>query len=147
MATRELIVEGTPRSLQAKRTGLEQWKRHVVQAAQRTIPEDEGSIQWDDVAVQILHFCHEWGDTSGDLDNIAKPILDALCDCGRVLFNDNQVKEILLRRIEWRRLELLTIEGATACLADQLDRAVRGDGPPEFVYIFVTTHLALESLP
>jgi hypothetical protein len=89
----------------------------------------------------------EWGDTDGDLDNIAKPILDALCESGRVIFNDNQIKEILLRRIEWKRLNIVRIDGATPRLAAQLDRAIQGDGPLEFVYIRVTTQFSLESLP
>jgi Holliday junction resolvase RusA-like endonuclease len=146
--TRELIVVGTPRSLQAKsRQNLQEWKRYVSDTARRDLSEDEGAIQWADVAVQILHFCPEWGDTEGDLDNIAKPILDALCDSGRVIFNDNQVKEILLRRVEWKRLEIVRIDGATQLLAEKLDRALQGDGPAEFIYIGVTTRLLLESLP
>lgn len=145
--TRELVVEGTPRSLQGSGTGLRAWRQHIIGTVHREIPVDMGPIEWEDVAVRLFHFCPEWGDNDGDLDNIAKPILDALCESRRVLFNDNQVKEILLRRIEWKRRNILTIDGATPRLAVQLDRAIRGDGPQEFVYIWVTTQFSLESLP
>ena len=117
-----------------------------MEAVTRQIDENHSSIQYVDVAVQVLHFCPEWG-AEGDLDNIAKPILDALCDSHRVLFNDNQVKELLLRRIEWERNRISRVENATPALAARLDGAVRGDGPGEFVYIRVTTELSLERLP
>ena len=50
----------------------------VLEAAAGQVT-DELSIQWTDVSATILHFCPEWG-AQGDLDNIAKPILDALID-------------------------------------------------------------------
>lgn len=146
LETREIIVAGTPRSLQCKR-GLGAWRAQVVDAARRQIPDESSSIQWADVAVQILHFCESWGDTDGDLDNIAKPILDALCDSQRVIFNDSQVKEILLRRVEWRRNKIHRIERASPKLTERLDRALRRDDPDDFVYIFVTTEFSLEHLP
>lgn len=145
--TREIIIEGTPRSLQGSGRGLSAWRRAIVAAAQHDYSEDALSIQYVDVAVQIFHICPTWGLTEGDLDNIAKPILDALCDSHRIIFNDNQVKEILLRRIEWRRRGISRIERATPRLADWIDRAIRGDGPDEFVYIWVTTEFSLEKLP
>lgn len=135
-----------PRSLQSKR-GLPAWKGTIQDAVREQIPEDIAAIQWDDVAVQIFHFCESWGDTEGDLDNIAKPILDALCDSRRVIFNDNQVKEILLRRIEWERRGIQRIESATPVLAERFDRALRRVDPGDFVYIFVTTWFSLERLP
>jgi Holliday junction resolvase RusA-like endonuclease len=145
--TRELAVAGTPRSLQGSARGREAWKKVIVDAAQAQTTAETFSIQFVDVAVQILHFCPEWGDTAGDLDNIAKPILDALVDSRRILFNDNQVKEILLRRIEWRRRGLTSIQRATPLLSEWVDKATRGEGPTEFVYVFITTTLELEALP
>lgn len=144
--TRELLVEGTPRSLQATTRGRARWKQQIVDTARDQLGDETHSIQFVDVAVAILHFCPEWG-AEGDLDNIAKPILDGLCDSARVLFNDNQVKELLLRRIEWKRRGLDRVENASPLLAGRLDRAVRGDAEADFVYIRVTTELSLEKLP
>lgn len=144
--TRELIVEGTPRSLQATTRGRNQWKTQVVESAQSHYDDDTTSIQFVDVAVAILHFCPEWG-AEGDLDNIAKPILDGLCDSTRVLFDDSQVKELLLRRIQWSRPGLERVENASPLLARRLAQALRGDATGDFVYIRVTTELALEKMP
>ena len=144
--TREVIVEGTPRSHQGGRHGVQQWKELVIGAATAQLGDETYSIQEVDVAVQVLQFCPEWG-VDGDLDNIAKPILDALCESHRVLFNNNQVKELLLRRIEWKRRSISLVENATPRLAARLDRAVRGEEVGDFVHIWVTTDLSLERLP
>jgi Holliday junction resolvase RusA-like endonuclease len=144
--TREVVVEGTPRSLQASARGLQAWRREIIDTITREAPDGE-SIQFVDVAVQILHVCPTWGPTDGDLDNIAKPILDALCGSHRILFNDNQVKELLLRRIEWKRRDITRIDRASPRLAECLDRAIQGEGPEEFVYVWVTSALSLERLP
>ena len=146
METREVIVEGTPRSFQGRGPGVTRWKKAVTEAATTQLGDETYSIQVHDVSVQILHFCPEWG-AEGDLDNIAKPILDALCDSHRVLFNDSQVKELLLRRIEWDRSGIFRLENATRRLAARLDRAVRGEDVGDFVYIGVTTEMSLERLP
>jgi hypothetical protein len=63
------------------------------------------------------------------------------------MFNDNQVKELLLRRIEWKAKNVAFIENATERLSASVERAIRSEGPAEFVYIRVTTELALEKLP
>ncbi|MBS2032010.1 MAG: RusA family crossover junction endodeoxyribonuclease [Deltaproteobacteria bacterium] len=138
---------GTPRSLQAAPRGRDAWKKQVIEAAKRDIDSETESIQFVDLSIRIVHLCEDWGDTDGDLDNIAKPILDALCDSRKVLFNDNQVKDIHLRRIEWKKNDIARIERATERLADALDMALSGDGPAEFVYIFVTSEFSPEVLP
>lgn len=81
---REVIVRGTPRSLQSSRKGRAAWKREVERAAIDQHGDDTISIQWTDVAVMILHLCPSWEGTTptGDLDNLAKPILDASATAG-----------------------------------------------------------------
>ena len=97
-------------------------------------------IDFVDVWVRIAHYCFDWSDNSGDLDNIAKPILDAMC--GIAIFNDNQVKELLLRRTDLRQHQLTAIVGATPLLATRLDKAIAApDGDPGFVYIAVGTRI------
>jgi hypothetical protein len=82
----EIVVDGTPRSLQGRGPGRNEWKGVVGQAARESIGRD-ARIDYDDVWIRILHFCRAWGDLSGDLDNIAKPIIDALLLIA--IFNDN----------------------------------------------------------
>ena len=54
---------------------------------------------------------------------------------------------LLACRIEWQRLNVVALENASVRLSEWLDAATRGEGPPEFVHIRVTTELALEKLP
>ena len=139
----EFIVEGTPRSMQASSRGREDWKGAVQSAARDAIVEAE-RIEFVDVSSRIFHFCFDWGDNSGDLDNIAKPILDAIS--GVIFFNDNQVTELVLGRTDLRRHEIFEIEGASPLLADRIDRAiVSGDGLG-FVYVSVDTEVDHRSL-
>jgi hypothetical protein len=144
---RELIVEGTPRSLQGSGRGITAWKKVVMSAASQQLAHFDLSIQFVDVGVRIVHFTHDWGANDGDLDNIAKPILDALRDSPGAFFNDNQVKELLLRRIEWGSKNISNVENASPTLAQRLEAAVTGAEPRDFVYIAITTALALERLP
>ena len=134
----EIIVEGTPRSLQGKGPGRADWMKLVTESARRQVP-DGGRLDWIDVSVRLIHFCKSWGDLDGDLDNIAKPIIDAIA--GVAIFNDNQVKEILLRRTETERNSITLIEGATAVLASRLEQLLSRDADPGFVYISVEAHV------
>jgi hypothetical protein len=92
----EFVVEGTPVSLQAKRRqSLREWKRRVVDAVRPILPEGYflSSIP---LAITLFYF----PDTSiqGDIDNIVKPILDALC---RVVYmNDRQLHRVLIQKFE-----------------------------------------------
>lgn len=133
----EIIVEGTPRSLQGSRRGLTDWMAHVRAAAERAYPEREERLDFVDVSARILHFCFDWGDTDGDLDNIAKPILDALA--GILFFNDSQIKELVLRRTDLQARALTTIDRATPLLAERIDRALRTSDGSGFVYVAVGT--------
>jgi hypothetical protein len=135
----ELIVEGTPRSLQGSRAGIADWKEVVRAAADVAYPDRDVRIDYVDVSARILHFCFDWGDNAGDLDNIAKPILDAIA--GVVFFNDNQVTEVLLRRTDLERHDLTEIEGASPLLAERIERALQDEDPLGFVYIAVSTEV------
>jgi len=117
-----------------------------VRAAARVATNDgELRIEYVDVAIRILHFCFDWGDNDGDLDNIAKPILDAMCLTA--IFNDNQAREIVLRRTDLERNQVTQIERATPLLADRLDAALSGRMRVGFVYISVETQIEYGSLP
>ncbi len=106
-------------------------------AAEAATPDGE-RIEHVDVTIRILHFCFDWGETQGDLDNIAKPIIDAMCLV--TIFNDNQAKEILLRRTDLLRVGITEVLGATPLLAERIGRALAEETPRlGFVYVAVDT--------
>lgn len=140
----EFIVEGTPRSLQGSSAGIREWQATVREAAVTAI-SDENRLDYADVSARILHFCFEWGGTSGDLDNIAKPILDAIA--GVAFFNDNQITQLLLRRTDLQRHGVTVIEGATPLLAARIGRAIETMGGGGFVYVAVDENIDHGSVP
>ena len=87
----EFVVEGQPRSLQAKSSN--KWKEDVRSAASQELIEGEvpaaGSVK-----VTVTYFFTT--DTGIDADNILKPILDAL-KC-LVYFDDEQITDVLSRK-------------------------------------------------
>lgn len=140
----EFVVEGTPRSQQTSSDGKAEWKRAVAGSAEVAM-QTKGAerIEYVDISVRILHFCFDWADTAGDLDNIAKPIIDAMSLV--VFFNDNQVRELFLRRTDLAQAEVLQIEGATPLLAARLELAL-SKGSGGFVYIAVHSGIDHRSL-
>jgi len=72
----EFLVSGTPPSHQsARRDALDDWKANVREASRSALPE--GHFATDaPVAVTVYYFTD--GSETGDLDNIIKPILDAV---------------------------------------------------------------------
>ena len=78
-----------------------------------------------DVSVTITYF---FDDAKLDVDNIPKPILDALN--GLVYSDDSQVSDILCRRRDLRRE--LRFQNASPMLLDYLDR------PGQFLHITVS---------
>ena len=88
----EFVIAGPPVSQQARRRDLrERWMREVRTAARDrwdADPPAEGSV-----AVTITYF---FDDVELDVDNIPKPILDALE--GLVYYDDSQVSDLLCRK-------------------------------------------------
>lgn len=132
----EFIVEGTPRSLQGSARGVNEWKDIVRKAAQAASGDAYDRIEMVDVSARIIHFCFDWTDTSGDLDNIAKPILDAIA--GVAFFNDNQITQLFLRRTDLGRHGVTQVDGATPLLAERIDDALQRSYGLGFVYIVVS---------
>lgn len=88
----EFVVLGTPLSLQASSQRKAAWKTTVAQAAATGIPANTHPIA-DEVTVEITYFF----DTVGpDIDNIIKPILDALNNV--VWVDDSQVSRTTSQR-------------------------------------------------
>ncbi|MBP1885715.1 RusA family crossover junction endodeoxyribonuclease [Sinorhizobium mexicanum] len=89
----EFTIQGPPVSNQTRnRARLQQWKQEVGLAAQARIPAGIGPVP-DPVQITITYYYE--GD-SPDVDNIIKPIQDALN--GLVFVDDAQVAETKSRK-------------------------------------------------
>ena len=115
MARFEFIVNGPPVSQQARRRErLKAWKATVRQEAEKYwSSEQKMAIGY--VKLQITYF---YDSLVIDVDNIAKPIQDAII--GLAYIDDNQVTDILVRK---RNLSVnFKIENMTSTLAEGFAR-------------------------
>jgi Holliday junction resolvase RusA-like endonuclease len=82
----EFIVVGTPRSANAPNRSRRRWRERVSRAAHELLREEPGPETTDrEISLLIVYFYQ--GETSLDVDNIAKSLLDGLKG---VLFRDDQ---------------------------------------------------------
>ncbi len=94
----EFTVDGPPVSQQAKKAARRrEWRQKVNGAA--SVPWQSRSAVTDDLAVAISYFCFDPSPDrrhSLDVDNVPKPILDALK--GLVYVDDKHVIDVVCRR-------------------------------------------------
>lgn len=92
----EFLVAGTPVSLSAKRReSVVQWKARVVDATRETLPEGHFATEGP-ISATLFYFSA--AEMAGDIDNIIKPVLDAL---GRHIYvDDRQVHRVLVQKFE-----------------------------------------------
>ncbi len=89
----EFIINGPPVSQQARRRKrVHEWIEEVKSVAAQYWPVEEFPVTGP-VMLTITYF---YDSVSMDVDNIPKPISDALE--GLVYFNDNQVTDVLCRK-------------------------------------------------
>jgi crossover junction endodeoxyribonuclease RusA len=123
----EVVIEGTPVSLQASPPSKERWKNTVAQAGLERRQEvyELGLLDHRVVAVTIYYF--PVAPMEGDIDNIVKPIIDGLRTVAYL--DDNLVERVVIQKfepeVEWEFLEP----------TDQLARAL--DRNPPVVYVCV----------
>lgn len=92
----EFLVRGTPVSLQAKRArSREEWKARVTAASCAAIPSPHFASE-DRLAITIFYLPDE--PMQGDIDNIVKPILDALSH--HIYIDDRQVERVVVQKFE-----------------------------------------------
>jgi Holliday junction resolvase RusA-like endonuclease len=119
----EFVVDGPPVSQQARRRErVRQWIDEVRAAASRFWFSGEVPVS-ESVLLSVTYF---YDATSIDVDNIPKPIIDALR--GLVFMDDNQVTDMICRK---RNLKEVLIENPSAVLAEGLSRG------KDFLYIVV----------
>jgi crossover junction endodeoxyribonuclease RusA len=92
----EFIVEGTPVSAQAgRREAVRRWRARIIEASRRVLPEGH-FVSEAPISVTLYYFPS--APMPGDIDNIVKPILDALCR--HVYIDDHQVERLVVQKFE-----------------------------------------------
>ena len=92
----EFVVEGTPVSAQAKRPETRnEWKDRVRAASRSTLPDGHWAFAGR-IAITLFYF--PAGPMEGDVDNIVKFVLDALCK--HIYMDDAQVERIVVQKFE-----------------------------------------------
>lgn len=92
----EFVVDGTPVSLQAHRKeSIHQWKERIVEASKHHLPQGHFATELP-VAATIFYFPD--AEMQGDIDNIVKPILDALKQ--HIYIDDHQVQRLVIQKFE-----------------------------------------------
>ncbi|MBF0372756.1 MAG: RusA family crossover junction endodeoxyribonuclease [Alphaproteobacteria bacterium] len=125
----EFLVPGTPVSHQARRTAsIVEWKSRVRKASSDPLPEGHFSTE-NPVAVTLYYFPQT--EMMGDVDNIVKPILDALSR--HIYSDDKQVERILIQKFEPGKVFQFS---SPSCV---LSEALQGDKP--LLYVRLTDDL------
>ncbi len=127
----EFIVRGTPVSLQAKRRQSKTfWKDRVKQASYTALPEAHFSTEGR-VSVTLFYFPSMV--MEGDIDNIVKPVLDALRN--HIYRDDKQVERVWVQKFEPGRIFQFTNPSevlSKALIAERPLLYIRlGDNPAE----------------
>lgn len=130
----EFVVDGPPVSPQARRKERrKEWAERVQDAVRQYWPAGELPVT-EQVMLTITYF-HRGN--SLDVDNIPKPILDAMK--GLVYVDDNQVTDLMCRK---RNLnDDLRVVNPSDVLAEGLDRG------NEFLYVVVEDAPGQEVIP
>ena len=132
----EFFIEGVPVSLGASTRSKDRWRHCVSGAArQRQRETDElGFIDRRSLAVTVYYFAN--APMEGDVDNILKPILDALI--GIAYPDDSLVERVVSQKFE------PDVDWVFSAPSDQLAAALDTDTP--VVYVRVDDDLSWRNL-
>ena|SRR5437016_3801988 len=122
----EFIVAGVPRGANANPRSRRRWRERVARAARERLQEEGGPTD-QDIAVLIIYFYQ--GETTLDVDNIAKSLLDGLK--GVLFRDDQQVSELVVRKSRFSAG--LSLIGASLYLLDAIERMSQAGS--DFVYV------------
>lgn len=125
------VVDEVPVSLQASSASKTEWKGIVEKAARKVIQQHCWAVT-QPVSVTILYFPE--GKMQGDIDNIVKPILDAMQPY--IYLDDKQVERVWAQRFEHDRPR--AIVNPSTMLASALDC----DPPVLYVRVDIDESLA-----
>jgi hypothetical protein len=124
----EIVVRGIPVSLQASTRSRRAWRDTIRFAAEGVIPGGSWALT-DRLAVTIFYFAE--GQMLGDIDNIVKPILDAMIP--NVYVDDSLIDRVVVQR--FAPSDVFSFTDPTPALTE----AIVEDGPA--VYIRITDDL------
>ncbi len=134
MSPFEFVIPQRPVSQQARRQErLRDWKEFVAEHARLAINEPR-ALATEPIALKLLYLYDE---AALDVDNILKPIQDALIG---VLFEDDSVITDVEIRRRWRRTTF-TVNAVSPILAAGLELG------REFVYVALSDAPAQDVLP
>lgn len=92
----EFLVHGTPLSQQSTRAeARESWKDAIKSASRAALPDPHFAYEGP-ISITVFYFPP--GPMQGDIDNIVKLILDALCR--HIYMDDNQVERLVVQKFE-----------------------------------------------
>lgn len=123
----EFVVTGAARSQQASASSKEAWRAHIQQSARSHLPEGCWATG-ETVNVTIYYFPDT--EMDGDIDNIVKPLLDAMS--GPIYIDDRQVERILVQRVEPQRLGRIAVFSQPSAL---LAAAIEAIGPRVYIKV------------
>jgi len=89
----EFVVPGVPISVQARAGSRQKWRTLVASKAKAAWPSGVSPVA-QQVAVTIVYFFP--GETTLDVDNIVKPILDSMK--GIIYVDDTLVSQVIVRK-------------------------------------------------
>src|SRR5579884_1392736 len=124
----EFIVAGAPRSANANPRSRRRWRERVARAARESLQAQGGPTDHN-LSVLIIYFYQ--GETTLDVDNIAKSLLDGLK--GILFQDDQQVSELLVRKSRFGAG--LSLTGASLYLLGAIARMAQEGS--DFVYVRV----------
>lgn len=134
----EFHLTAVPLSVQASGPSRERWKGVVAQAARQRAEETVDFIWLDDAPVAITIFYFPVGPMDGDIDNIVKPILDALN--GHAYIDDRLIERVISQKFEpevaW------SFGSPSAQLAAALDAISLANEPQPVLYIRIDDDLS-----
>lgn len=119
----EFIVQGTAVSYRAKRRrSVREWQERVRDASTAALPH--GHFATDAAIAATLYYFPD-APMPGDIDNIVKPVLDALCR--HVYLDDRQVERLVVQKFEPNSVF------AFASPSEMLRNALTGRGPRTYI--------------
>lgn len=133
----EILVEGAPVSAQGSSFARDAWKRLIAEEARRRLQELTEWYWLDERPLSATIFYFADAPMQGDVDNIVKPILDAMKSV--VYHDDNVMERVLVQRFE------PGVSWSFGQLPERLAAAL--DKTPPVAYVRIESDLAWRHVP
>jgi len=133
----EIVIEATPVSAQSSSSSRDAWKLLVAEGTRQRLRQLTEWYWLEKQPLSVTIFYFPDAPMEGDIDNIVKPILDAMKTI--VYHDDDVVERVLVQRFE------PGLAWSFGALAENL--AVAMDRAPPVVYIRIDGDLAWRQVP